>query len=94
MAKMLEDIPVFISYCDSHNIRSFFCFVFFLDLPLYTIFFIAKSCAAVAKTKVAALNFKGAAKYKGICYLFPCGFIYFLCSRSPYAQLCSAFFLA
>ena len=44
--------------------------------------------------KLAALNFQCEAKHKCVCYLFPCGFIDFLCGCSAYAELCPAFFLA
>ena len=94
VTEMLKDVSVFVSYCDSHNICSFFCFVFFLNLPFDAVFFIAKVCTAATKLKLAALNFQCEAKHKCVCYLFPCGFIDFLCGCSAYAELCPAFFLA
>ena len=94
VTEMLKDISVLVSYCDSHNICSFFDFEFFLNLPFDAVFFIAKVCTAATKLNLAALNFQCEAKHKCVCYLFPCGFIDFLCGCSAYAELCPAFFLA
>ena len=90
---MLKDLPVFVSYCDSHDIISFFQFKLVLNFSFYTVRFITIIGVAVAKAVFASPDFYGTACNQRLGNLFSCAVVNALHGSPAHPQLCCALFL-
>ncbi len=93
MAEMLEDIAVFISDCDSHNIISFKKIVVFCKLLPNAGFIAAGTVLRITYTEGASFDSQRAALNQNLGQLQSGVFIYFLCGGSGNLHPFTALFL-
>ena len=91
VAEVLKYFSVFISYCDSHPVFSFFFLIDLGDLLFTAAVFWAGTIPAIAQAVIAAFDLQRQAVNKHIGKLSSGGFIYLLrggsCNPQPFAAL-------